>query len=287
MNYSKAILGDNQFLGVNHSNQAKAADLFERFKNPEPILEVIGTAYSAGVRDFMFTVHDRYSPVFDEIRRSNMFPGMFYTPCIPYAHKYWNKLSEVGFARLLASIVGQTRIKDALLAVLRLGKGDLSGLIECFISIEVQMCEGLPLRGVFLQNLAFDLLMALELYNVIEKLYDTVGKGLDCRLGFITMNHSMAVDVLCTKIGLQRPWLCSNYNISGFRMHPSQAVSELSFGRRLTNNIAMSVFASSLQSPRESLEYVVSKMAVGDIQAVLFGSSNPKNLRENVKIICG
>jgi hypothetical protein len=76
MSYGKAILGDNQFLGVNHANQAKAAELFERFKNPDAIIEVIGFAYEAGVRDFMFTTHDRYEPVFDEVRRSNLFPGM-------------------------------------------------------------------------------------------------------------------------------------------------------------------------------------------------------------------
>lgn len=287
MNYGKVILGDNQFLGVNHANQAKAGELYERFKNPDAILEVIGFAYDAGVRDFMFTVHDRYGPVFDEIRRSNMFPDLFYTPCLPYAYKYWNKLNEAGLIGLLMATVGQIRKRDAVLGLLQLGMGDISGIAKCAINIEVNMCDGLPLRGIFLQNLAFDLLMAFELYGVIEKISNSADKRFDCKLGFITMNHPEAVDVLCNKIGLHRPWLCSNYNISGFRMHPSKQKSEASFASGLTNNIAMSVFAASQKSPRESLEYVVSKMDTGQIKSILFGSSDSKNLRGNVKIISG
>ena len=285
MKYGRAILGDNQFLGVNHGNQAKAVEQFERFKNPDAILEVIGFAYEAGVRDFMFTVHDRYCPVFDEIRRSNMFPGLFYTPCIPYAYKHWNKMNEIGLIGLLISTASQVKIKDALLGLLKLGVGDISGVIKCNVNIEINMCIGLPLRGVFLQNLAFDLLMAFELYGVIEKISNVVDKNVGCKLGFITMNHSKAVDVLCNKIGLDRPWLCSNYNISGFRMHPSKEQSELSFASGLTNNVAMSVFTASQRSPIESLKHVVSKMHDGQIQSILFGSADRNNLRENVKII--
>ncbi len=285
MNYGKAILGDNQFLGVNHANQAKASELYERFKNPDAILDVIAVAYDAGVRDFMFTVHDRYFPVFDEIRRSNMFPGLFYTPCLPYAYKYWDKMNEMGLVGVLMSTAGQIRIKDAVLGVLQLGVGDISGVAKCFIDIEVKMCAGLPLRGVFLQNLAFDLLMAFELHDAIEKIFNVVDKCYGCNLGFITMNHATAVDVLCNKIGLDKPWLCSNYNVSGFRMHPSKQQCERSFASGLTNNIAMSIFTGSHKSPRESLEHVASKMQDGHIKSILFGSADPKNLRDNVKII--
>lgn len=55
MTFGRASLVDNQFLGFNHANQSKAAELYERFKNPDAILDVVVAAYAAGVRDFMFT----------------------------------------------------------------------------------------------------------------------------------------------------------------------------------------------------------------------------------------
>ena len=287
MTYGKAILGDNQFLGVNHANQAKAAELYERFKYPEAILEVIGAAYEAGVRDFMFTTHDRYEPVFDEIRRSNMFPGMYYTPCLPYAHKYWNQLSDKGPFSLLASTVLQVSLLRSVPAALGLLIGKTGGITQMLTEIEVLMCKGLPLRGVFLQNLAFDLIMSMELYDVLDSFSNAVTRRLGTQPGFITMNHPKAVEVLCDRIGLDHPWLCANYNFAGFRMNPSQAQCEASFGSRRTKNIAMSVFSSGGAHPSEALEYVVSRLHGKGIDAILFGSSSSKNIQINVNRIHG
>jgi len=287
MTYGKAILGDNQFLGVNHANQAKAAELYERFKYPDAILKVIEAAYDAGVRDFMFTTHDRYIPVFDEIRRSNLFPGMYYTPCLPYAHKYWTQLSDKGPITLLASTVLQINPLRIVPAILGLLFGRTGGITTMLTELETLMCKGLPLRGVFLQNLAFDFLMAMELHGVIEDFADAVMRRLGALPGFITMNHSKAVEVLCDRVGLDRPWICANYNIAGFRMNPSQEVCEASFTRHRSNNIAMSVLASGQSQPFEAIEYVVSRLNVGGIDAILFGSSSPKNIRGNVQQIMG
>jgi len=287
MTYGKAILGDNQFLGVNHANQAKAAELYERFKHPDAILEVIAAAYEAGVRDFMFTTHDRYDPVFDEIRRSNLFPDMHYTPCLPYAHKYWNQLSDKGPSALLASTVLQINPLRIVPATLGLLLGRTRGITQVLTEIETLMCKGLQLRGVFLQNLAFDFLMAMELYGVIENFADAVTRRLGALPGFVTMNHPKAVEVLCDRVGLERPWLCANYNLAGFRMNPSQALCESSFASRRTNNMAMSVFASGKAHPSEAIKYVVSRLNSGDIDAILFGSSSPSNIRSNVKQIVG
>jgi hypothetical protein len=287
MTYGKAILGDNQFLGVNHANQAKASDLFERFKNPDAILEVIGAAYEAGVRDFMFTTHDRYDSVFDEIRRSNLFPCMHYTPCLPYAHKYWNKLSEQGPIGLLTSTVLQINPLSIVPAAIGLLLGNTRGITRVLTEIETWMCKGLPVRGVFLQNLAFDLLMSMELHGIVADFADVVKYRLGAHPGFITMNHSKAVKLLCDQVGLEKPWICSNYNLAGFRMNPSQAACEASLASHRSHNIAMSVLASGRVSPSEALNYVVSKMHDGDIDAIIFGSSSPGNIRSNVQCIMG
>jgi hypothetical protein len=285
MTYCKGILGDNQFLGVNHANQGKARDLYDRFQNADAILAVINSAYQVGVRDFMFTTHDRYTLVFDEIRRSNLFPDMSYTPCLPYAHKYWGKLSEKGLPGMLASTLGQIKTRSLGVAAFSLLQGKTRGIIQLLTEVEILMCKGLPIKGVFLQNLAFDLLVAMELYGVISDFSDVVMRRLGCTPGFITMNHSMAVSVLCDNVGLENPWVCANYNKSGFRMNPSQDNCEASFAMGRSKNIAMSVFASGNLTPSDGLDYVVSRMNSGGVDAILFGSSNAVNIEKNMRKI--
>lgn len=287
MSYGKAILGDNQFLGVNHANQARAAELFERFKNPDAIIEVIGFAYETGVRDFMFTTHDRYEPVFDEVRRSNLFPGMYYTPCLPYAHKYWNKLSDLGPVGMLTSTVSQINSLSLLPATLGLLIGNTKGITRLLTEIEILMCKGLPVRGVFLLNLAFDFLMSMGLNGVVEKFADVVKNKLSAHPGFFTMNHSIATEFLCDKVGISEPWICANYNIDGFRMHPSQTTCEASFASGRSKNIAMSVLASGRASPSEAMKYVVEHMNKGNIDAIVFGSASKENILSNVNRILG
>jgi hypothetical protein len=285
MTYGKAILGDNQFLGVNHASQAKATAQFERFRNLNSIIDVIGFAYEASVRDFMFTTHDRYEKVFDEIRRSNLFPGMSYTPCLPYAHKYWNKLTDLGTVGLLASTAAQINLFKLAPASVSLLFGNVKGIVNVLTEIETLMCKGLSVRGIFLQNLAFDFLMAMNLHGVIESFADVVTNKFGALPGYITMNHSHASEVLCNKIGLTKPWLCSNFNIEGFRMHQSKVNCEASFASGRTNNIAMSIFASGRADPKEAMKYVVDHMRKGDVNAILFGSSKKQNIIENVNAI--
>jgi hypothetical protein len=55
----KLIFGDNQFFGINHMSEEKAQALSELFAALPSIIRVIDDAYDAGIRDFMFTTHDR------------------------------------------------------------------------------------------------------------------------------------------------------------------------------------------------------------------------------------
>lgn len=285
MTYDKAIFGDNQFLGVNHSSQKKATKLFDYYSDVNKIIETLGVAYESGVREFMFTTHGRYEPVFREIVSSNLFPEMNYTPCLPYAHKYWSKLSEQGAWKLIKDTVFRNSIIDVVPSSFALLFGNSRVIIKMLLEIETLMCKGLRIKGIFLQNLAFDFLLSMEMYRVIESFYDTVQNRLGRIPGFITMNHEKAVNVLCSEIGLVQPWICANYNISGFRMHASKEKCESSFASCRSNNIAMSVMNSGNYRPAQSLEYVISKMNEGHINSILFGSSNSRNIKSNVKSI--
>jgi hypothetical protein len=233
----------------------------------------------------MFTTHERYEPVFEEIRRSNMFPGLYFSPCLPYAHKYWNKISERGLIGAISSTFLKSNPARFLPSVLGLPFGKMQSLIKVILEIEILMCKGLPIRGIFLQNLAFDFLMSIKKLELISLFNEVVLDKFHVIPGFITMNHSLAIATLCDEIGIDKPWICANYNIAGFRMHPSRIICESSFACGKSNNIAMSVMSSGNNPPAESLDYVTKKLKEGEISSILFGSSNADNIVKNINKI--
>lgn len=284
MTFGRAVFGDNQFLGVNHANQAKAAEQFKRFSDPDQIIDVLGAAYEAGLRDFMFTTHERYESVFDEIRRSNLFVGMHYTPCLPYAHKYWNRLSKDGLIAAVAMPLWQANPMQIIPAGLGMLLGKNRALISLITQVEILMCKGLPVRGIFLQNAATDFLLAMRRYRELEGFAVAVER-LGVEAGFITMNHPATVKALTVDIGLSNPWICSNFNLGGFRMNPSPDVVRASFETSRTRNMAMSIFSSLSGAAADALDHVLDAVCAGAVDAVLFGSSSPANISNNAASI--
>lgn len=284
MTFGRVILGDNQFLGVNHADQSKASSLNQKFSECEAIIEVLGWAYEAGIRDFMFTTHERFNAVFQEIIRSHLFPGMNYIPCLPYAHKYANAMAEKGAIKVVLDNLRETSKFSLLIATSRAIIGDFSGLMRLLVEVELLMTKGLPVRGVFLLNILFDLLLGLNATILLEKYFRYVSEELGLIPGFITMNHPTAVTVLCDEIGIKSPWICSNYNVGGFRTNPSNSEVVKSFASGKSKNIAMSVFASGALKGNLSLDYVLGSKG---IDSILFGSSRRENIEQNTRLILG
>lgn len=280
MTFGPLIFGDNQFLGVNHSSQQKASVLYERFSETDAIIEILVMAHNEGVRDFMFTAHDRYELVFEEIVRSNPVPEMSFTPCIPYAHKYWERLSKVGLYGLLKSTLGKLPMGGMAALCADLYHLRPRALIAAVIELETMMCKGLPIKGVFLQNLAVDFLLALGMKRVFEDFAYAAETKLGVIPGFITMNHEAAVEVLCDEVGFDRPWICANYNMAGFRMNPSKQSCMQSFQSRKSRNIAMSIFSSAGHDPEAALRFAIDGFGCG-VDAVLFGSASHRNIKSN------
>lgn len=284
MTFGRVILGDNQFLGVNHADQSKASLLDQKFSECDAIIEVLGWAYDAGIRDFMFTTHERFYPVFQEVIRSRLFPEMNYIPCLPYAHKYANAMAEKGAINVVLDNLRETSKFSVVKATSRALIGDFSGLMRLLVQVELLMTKGLPVRGVFLLNILFDLLLGLNATILLEKYYRYVSEELGVVPGFITMNHPIAVTVLCDEIGIKTPWICSNYNVGGFRTNPSNHEVVKSFASGKSKNIAMSVFASGTLGGSLSLDYVLGSDGV---DSILFGSSRRENIEKNTRLILG
>jgi hypothetical protein len=284
MSFGRIILGDNQFLGINHASPAKAAQMSDRFAKPDAILEVIGWAYEAGVRDFMFTTHDKLKPVFLEVVRSRLFPGMQYIPCLPYAHKYANSLTDGGIRAVVADHIGGCPKTELLKGLGRIAVGDFAAAMQLLVEIELLMTRGLNVRGVFLQNVIFDLITGMRRPGLLERFHRHVSERLGATPGYITMNHPLAQRLLCDEIGLVSPWICANFNIAGFRMNPGPPEVRSSFGNGRSKNIAMSIFASGALGAGGAVEYV---REFAGVDAILFGSSRRENIEHNVALIRG
>jgi hypothetical protein len=282
MSFGRIILGDNQFLGINHASPAKAAELSDRFARPQAILEVIGWAYEAGIRDFMFTTHDRLKPVLEEIARSRLFPGMRYIPCLPYAHKYANTLTEGGMKAVFTEHLGGCSKRHLLAGLGRLALGDFAALMQLLLEVELMMMRGLPVHGVFLQNVIFDLIVGLRGQRLLERFHRHVSERFGATPGYITMNHPLAQKVLCDEIGLAKPWICANFNVAGFRMNPSPSEVEQSYANARSSNIAMSVLASGALGAVDSMNYV---SRFRGVDSILFGSSRKANIEANIALI--
>ena len=64
----RLLFGDNQFFGVNHMSEEKARAQSMRFQDIKAVIEVLDTAYDAGINTFMCTTHDRIAKVCDHMR---------------------------------------------------------------------------------------------------------------------------------------------------------------------------------------------------------------------------
>jgi len=112
----RILFGDNQFFGVNHMSEEKARQQAMRFQDLDEIMRVLEAARDLGAGGFMCTTHDRISDVLDRIRQDpsrwegfNMYPGM------PYAHKYANAVTELGYFDALRKFLPKDGLVDTML----------------------------------------------------------------------------------------------------------------------------------------------------------------------------
>jgi hypothetical protein len=93
----RLLFGDNQFFGVNHMSEEKARAQSMRFQTIDSIVDVLRTASNEGVNTFMCTTHDRIEEICDRVRDDPANnPQLTFFPCMPYAHKYANAVTEDG-----------------------------------------------------------------------------------------------------------------------------------------------------------------------------------------------
>ncbi|WIV96550.1 hypothetical protein [Kinneretia aquatilis] len=279
----KVLFGDNQFFGVNHMSEEKARAQQMRFQDLQAILDVLDSAYQEGIKTFMCTTHDRVEQICDHFRANqDKYPDYEFYPCMPYAHKYANAVTEHGMIDALRKFLPDDGAVGAMLkGGVALANKDIATIMQLLIDAEMKMFRGLKTPVIFIQNVITDLLLGLGLKELFRVFHDHVRNKYGAEAGFITMNTPALLDVL-DELGIENPIVCSNINKIGFRMCGGVELYEKTLAERRFRPVAMSVLASGAISPREALEYVCK---LPKVESIVFGASGRGNIRQTKQLI--
>ncbi|RXG96234.1 hypothetical protein [Bradyrhizobium zhanjiangense] len=274
----RILFGDNQFFGINHMSEEKARAQAMRFGDIREVIDLLDTAYDSGIRVFMCTTHDRIGEICAHVRlHPERYSQLEFYPCMPYAHKYANAVTEYGTIEALKRFLPA---EGALAALLRGGVSvatrDVEGIARLLIDAEMKMFSGLRTPVIFLQNVVTDLLLGMGMKDAFRIFADHVRQRYNAEPGFITMNLPHLLDVL-EEIGIPNPIVCANINKIGFRMCGGIKLYEQQIASRKFRPVAMSVLASGAITPREAIEYVCRQK---NIQSIVFGASSKQHIKE-------
>lgn len=279
----RILFGDNQFFGVNHMSEEKARAQAMKFQDIKAVIDVLDAAYDEGIKVFMCTTHERIGEICDHMRANQeRYKDYQFYPCMPYAHKYANAVTEVGFLEALKGFLPEDGAFNAMLkGGMSLANKDVEGIGQLLIDAEMKMFQGLQTPVIFLQNVVTDLLLGLGFKEAFRIFADHVKNKYNAEPGFITMNMPKLLDVL-EELGIENPIVCSNINKIGFRMCGGIDAYESAIAMRKFRPVAMSVFASGAISPKEALEYVCTQKK---IKSIVFGASSRGNIRQTKQLI--
>jgi hypothetical protein len=254
-----------------------------RFQDLGAVIEVLDAAYQEGIRTFMCTTHDRVAEICDHFRaNAARYPDYQFYPCMPYAHKYANAVTEHGMIDALRMFLPQDGAISAMLkGGVALASKDIASIMQLLVDAEMKMFHGLKTPVVFMQNVITDLLLGLQMKQTFKVFHDHVRDRYGAEPGFITMNVPRLLDVL-DELGIDNPVVCANINKIGFRMCGGIAAYEDAIANRRFRPVAMSILASGAISPREAVDYVCRQK---NIEAMVFGASSRGNIRQTKQLI--
>jgi hypothetical protein len=272
------LLGDNQFFGINHLSEAKAREQSIRFQDISKVIAIIDSALDEGVNTFMCTTHERIETVCSHVKSNpTRYANFAFYPCMPYAHKYANAVTEDGMIGALRRMLPQTGVLDALVrSTASIATKDIEGIGHLLIDAEMKMFHGLNTPVVFLQNVFVDFVLGMNMPAVFSMFAKHVRKRYGAEPGFITMNLPRLLGAL-EEAEIENPIVCSNINKIGFRMCGGVEAYQQALLGQTFRPIAMSVFASGALAPREALSWV---LAQPNIQSIVFGASTHTHVVE-------
>jgi hypothetical protein len=279
----RLLFGDNQFFGVNHMSEEKARAQAMRFQSLDAVIDVLDSAYDAGVRTFMCTTHDRIAMIAEHVRANpERYADFTFYPCMPYAHKYANAVTEDGMLGALKRFLPDEGLFDAAMrGASSMAKKDIEGVTTLLIDAEMKMFDGLRTPVIFLQNVIVDMLLGLGFKEAFRIFAEHVSRRYEAEPGFITMNLPALLPVL-EELGIETPIVCSNINKIGFRMCGGLEAYETALRERRFRAVAMSVFASGAIPADEAIEWVC---AQPNVESIVFGASSARNIHSTRDLV--
>jgi hypothetical protein len=278
----KVLFGDNQFFAVNHVSDEKSRAQAIRFKDDSSIIKVLDDAIDLGINTFMCTTHDRIANICDHIRANpEKYRDFKIYPCMPYAHKYANAVTELGIVGTIKQYVPGNIFGTFAKGGMAYLSKDFGKLMEIFIDAEMKMFKGVNTPVIFIQNVLVDMILGLKMNQVFAEFDEYIRKKYNAEPGYITMNMPALLDTL-NAVGIKNPIICSSINKIGFRMAGGNAIYEKYLLEKDFRPIAMQVLAAGALRPKEAIEYLGK---FKKIESVLFGASSKGHIRETKELI--
>lgn len=278
----RVLFGDNQFFAVNHMSDEKSREQAIRFRDDASIIHVLDQAKEVGINTFMCTTHERISSVCDHIRsHPEEYRGFKLYPCMPYAHKYANAVTEYGYIGTIKKYVPGNMFGSFAKGGLAYVRKDFISLMELLVDAEMKMFKGVTTPVIFIQNVLVDLILGLKMFEVFREYDLYIRRKYHAEPGYITMNLPAMYDAL-ESVGIQNPIICSSINKIGFRMSGGKELYERYLAEKTFRPIAMQVLAAGALRPREAIEYL---SRFPRIESVLFGASSKNHIQETKELI--
>lgn len=275
----RILFGDNQFFGVNHISDEKSRQQLIKFKNDAAILETLATANAAGVGTFMCTTYARIGSIAQAMKDNpSKYSNYKIYPCMPYAHKYANAVTELGMLGALKSYMPGNIFSTALKGGMAFISKDYVKMMELMVDAEMKMFEGINTPVIFLQNVVTDLLLGLQAYELLAAFHAYVQKKYQAEAGFITMNLPALSEAL-HKVGIHQPIICTSFNKEGFRMSGGREAYEAVLKQNNCRIIAMQIFGGGFIDPKEAVSYIKN---LNGVESILFGASSSANIKQTV-----
>jgi hypothetical protein len=282
MMMEKVLLGDNQFFAVNHASDEKARAQSVRFKEDSAIIKVLDQAIDLGINTFMCTTHDRIANICDHLRANpDKYKDFKIYPCMPYAHKYANAVTELGIIGTIKQYVPGNLFGTFAKGGMAYLNKDFLKLMKLLIDAELKMFKDINTPVIFIQNVIVDMVLGLKMYDVFKAYDSYIREKYNAEPGYITMNMPALLDAL-NAVGIQNPIICSSINKIGFRMSGGKELYEKYLTEKQFRPIAMQVLAAGALRPNEAIDYLSN---FPKIESVLFGASSKDHIQQTKELI--
>ena len=267
--------GDNQFLGVNHSD-GKGISYLDKYNTADEIALTLRDAWDAGIRDFCFTVNQKTIDAVCLVIHDCPFN---LHPALPYAHRVNDLISEKGLAGALFNKAITAGLPSLILATVKALCGSYDHAFKVLIATEIKGIPFKNIKSIGLLNIASDFLLGLKRNDLLHSFYRAVNNGFGKKPVFYTMNFPSMADTLWGA-GYTDCALVFNYNSSGFRTNPNLTTVQQYIKKYKSNeSIAMSIFSGGHVNDISSL-----LSETPELSGVLFGTSKKANMLTNIKL---